>query len=360
MKAIFEIGPVDGQTSRALNADGTAWNVIIPMCDGDVSNLQGMKPFDRMLPMTGESDPEPKGMFAVWGANHNYFNTEWQESDSTGCHGTNHIPLFQPTGQSGSEKERAAGMHALMGFFRAHVGANAQPAFKNAYDPQYALPPALEAVTHVGRAYSDASSKSQVTIVEDFSHDATTTLGGQPFVAKNVTLTTATPPEHDATPKAGLVTWANADVDDSLTIPWSATAEGLDASQMKTLDFRTGVQNSTVASLASPNFSVQLVNADDSLSAKVSRKNYLVLTGAGHVILETVRIPVGDFGGANLAKVRGVKFSFDDTSNGAVYLAALRFSRADEHAAPSIRVRPARTRRRRGPSTRSPSRPATR
>jgi hypothetical protein len=36
---IFEIGPVDGQTNRILNADGTAWNVLLPMCDGDVFNL---------------------------------------------------------------------------------------------------------------------------------------------------------------------------------------------------------------------------------------------------------------------------------------------------------------------------------
>ena len=67
VKAIFEIGPVDGQTSRTLDALGTAWNVILPMCDGDVSNLQGMKPFDRMLNAPTEPKATPKGMFAVWG-----------------------------------------------------------------------------------------------------------------------------------------------------------------------------------------------------------------------------------------------------------------------------------------------------
>ena len=48
-EGIFEIGPVDGQTSRRLDADGTFWNVLLPMCDGDVSSLQGVRPFDRML-----------------------------------------------------------------------------------------------------------------------------------------------------------------------------------------------------------------------------------------------------------------------------------------------------------------------
>lgn len=333
IKAMFEIGPVDGQTGRVLNADGTAWNVILPMCDGDVSNLQGMKPFDRMLPMTSEASAQPKGMFAVWGANHNYFNTEWQESDSSGCRGTNHQPLFQ-SGVSGSEKQRATGLHALMGFFRAHVGANAELAFNNAYDPQYALPPALDQVTHIGRAYSDASSASQVLIVEDFTKPAGTSLGGQDIVSSNVTVANSTPPEHDTALKAALVKWTEAGENTSLTIPWAATGDGADASTMKTLDFRTGVQNSTVASLGTQNFHVQLVNADDSLSEKVSLSDYLTLTAGGHVILETVRIPLGDFKNANLAKVRGVKLSFDDTSNGSIYVAAVRFSRAAASAAP--------------------------
>src|SRR5262245_34078380 len=30
-EGIFEIGPVDGQTARILNADGTSWNVLLPM-----------------------------------------------------------------------------------------------------------------------------------------------------------------------------------------------------------------------------------------------------------------------------------------------------------------------------------------
>src|SRR5712692_10357279 len=48
-RAVFEIGPVDGQTNRLLDADGTVWNVLLPMCDGDVSNLQGIRAFDRNL-----------------------------------------------------------------------------------------------------------------------------------------------------------------------------------------------------------------------------------------------------------------------------------------------------------------------
>jgi hypothetical protein len=89
---IFEIGPVDGQTSRILNADGVPWNVLLPMCDGDVFNLQGVRPFDRMMLIRTETLPTPKSTFTVWGTNHNFYNTEWQLSDSPGCLG--HKRLF--------------------------------------------------------------------------------------------------------------------------------------------------------------------------------------------------------------------------------------------------------------------------
>jgi len=56
-RAIFEIGPVDGQTSRVLNASNTKWAVILPMCDGDVSDLEGMPPYDRMNAVFNETNP---------------------------------------------------------------------------------------------------------------------------------------------------------------------------------------------------------------------------------------------------------------------------------------------------------------
>ena len=64
-EGIFEIGPVDSQTALTLNALGTAWNVLLPMCDGDVSNLQGVKTFDRVLRVNSESPARQKSSFAV-------------------------------------------------------------------------------------------------------------------------------------------------------------------------------------------------------------------------------------------------------------------------------------------------------
>jgi hypothetical protein len=77
-EALFEIGPVDGQTrSRILNAEDLSWNVLLPGCDGDVASLQGVRPLDRMLLITTERLILPKSSFEVYGTNQNFYNTEF-------------------------------------------------------------------------------------------------------------------------------------------------------------------------------------------------------------------------------------------------------------------------------------------
>ncbi|HEX8177245.1 MAG TPA: hypothetical protein VF543_19305 [Pyrinomonadaceae bacterium] len=91
-KAIYEVAPTDRAADRLLDVGGVAWNVLLPMCDGDLVNLIGLMPFDRVMGFTGESRPRQKSAYAVWGANHNFFNTEWQRTDSNGC--LDHAAIF--------------------------------------------------------------------------------------------------------------------------------------------------------------------------------------------------------------------------------------------------------------------------
>ncbi len=106
-KVLYEIGPVDRQTARTPNALDVAWNVLLPYCDGDVADLQGVRPFDRMLLIQGEQAPRLKSAFAVYGANHNFYNTEWQQSDSPGCAGPGNAPLFPQLKGSASQRQTA-------------------------------------------------------------------------------------------------------------------------------------------------------------------------------------------------------------------------------------------------------------
>src|SRR5205823_7461039 len=90
------------------------------------------------------------------------------------------------------------------------------------------------------------------------------------------------------------------------------------------------------------NFSVRLALADGTLSEPVQLAAYtdlagpvgsLIFFGGGsvgrtllHPILQTVRIPLSDLG-APLTRVRGVRFTFDGTPTGAIYMSDIRISR---------------------------------
>lgn len=96
-----------------------------------------------------------------------------------------------------------------------------------------------------------------------------------------------------------------------------------------TFDFRLSRLGGAAVSLAPLGLSVQLLNSDDTLSAPVSIRDHVDLPSyGGHVVLDTVRIPLSAFTSVNLTAVRGARFVFDDTAAGAVALTGLRFSRS--------------------------------
>ena len=183
---IFEVGPVDGQTSRILNADGTKWNIILPMCDGDVFNLQGERVFDRMLQIRTETEKLPKSTFAVWGANHNFFNTEWQLTDSDGCAGPGNVRLFPDF--VGSESQRETTLFSGMAFFRGNVGEDQNAPFNQIFDPLFRLPQGLRAITRVDRAFTPSPNTRVTTVFEDFNNPTGTSSYGFANLAGNITL----------------------------------------------------------------------------------------------------------------------------------------------------------------------------
>ena len=66
------IGPTDfGQQV----ASGVPTEVLLPYCDGDVSDLQGQQFVDRGRDIT--TDPALRSAVMVMGADHNFFNREW-------------------------------------------------------------------------------------------------------------------------------------------------------------------------------------------------------------------------------------------------------------------------------------------
>src|SRR5262249_52740793 len=153
------------------------------------------------------------GMFAVWGANHNFFNTEWQVSDSSGCTGAGNVALFDAAGAIGSPKQRETSLHGGMSFFRTPLGAFPDPRFGETPAPSFETPTALQAITRVERAFADAATQPYALTVEDFSKPTGTGKSGLPTVSKNVTSEHTSVEEHDPVLRAAALAWASAGAD---------------------------------------------------------------------------------------------------------------------------------------------------
>lgn len=347
--AIFELGPVDGQTSRILTADGTTWNVLLPTCDGDVSDLQGIKPFNRMMRITNESPATQKSSFTVWGTNHNFYNTEWQLSDSDGCFGPGNSALFSPPFITGSDKQRQVSLQAVMAFFRGNVGASADPTFNENFNPQFALPPNVTSVTRVDRGYTDSPSSDVTLVFEDFDKPTGTNTYGSANDASNITINHGSIPQdsnNDAYGRPGVqraaaISWTSSG--GFFQTNWTNTGTGRDITAYQTLDVRLsrqcvlpGCQNPSPLNPAGPtNFSVQMVMADGSISDPLQIQDYTSLVGpvgggfagnALHPVLQTARISLTDFSNADLSQIRGVRFTFNGTPTGAIYFGNIRLS----------------------------------
>jgi hypothetical protein len=370
-KGIFEIAPVDRQTVRTLNAEGTTWSVMLPGCDGDVINQQGLWPYDRMMKSFSEIPARQKAFYYVLGANHNYWNTEWQFSDSSGCFSSS-VQLFETDpatgvlpGVTGSARQRTTGSASILALVRGVVRSSESDdeGFLTNFDPQFQLPAVVTSAARIQRGFI-ASPNSDVTqALEDFDQPAGTSQFGVPNQASNVTVEHVGVTEHGfpfstrdshfkpvplpAFVRAGRITWQRAGADVFFQINFSNPGSGLDFTDLATLDFRVDRETPARTPLnpAGPsNFHIQLVADDGSLSLPVAASDYISLVGpfgtpdadltfispvfpdGYHVNLQTVRIPIDAFRSDKLSRTRGIRLTFDDTASGKIYVTNFRGS----------------------------------
>jgi len=326
---------VDGQTSRILDPVGVSWNVLLPACDGDVSDLQGVKPYDRSLLITNESNSLNKSSFEVFGANHNFYNTEWQESDASGCQGqTALFPQFK-----GSKPQRTTASETLIPFFRAHLGPSKAPKLARRFDPSYPLSVKLTNVTAYARGFMATPRASQNFIVDNFNNATGTSSAGVPNQSSGLTqyLHGAASSSHDVTQRAAAVKWSSPG--GFLQVNVATAGNSVDVSGFKTLEFRVALRCFGSLCSSSPNptgdidFSIALANGNGTLSAPITLKSVAVVRRPVgddftlNSILQTVRVPFADFSGADITHFRGVRFTFNQTSASSIFLANVRLTR---------------------------------
>jgi hypothetical protein len=333
VRAAFEIGPVDGQSNRILNADGAVWNVLLPVCDGDVSDLEGVKPFDRMIQNFTSANAGAKSTYTVWGANHNFYNTEWQDSDSYGC--TGHRALFSPFG-TGSAEQRQTAMQSIVSFFVANVGPAPVPELEDLFDTERRV----TFDSPVQRGY--APDHTQTLSLEEFDGPAGTSSKGVKNTLSRVTVTHGSIAEHDSTSFGGTVRWTAPGTTTYFQVNFTNTGSGLDLTSYALLDFRVDRPKDQLNVAATTDLDIALVNSDNSVSASVPLSAFAdaAMGPAGgpyenyHVMLPTARLPLSSFTGANLGAIRGVRFVFKSTPMGVIHLANLRASRSTLASSP--------------------------
>ena len=322
IRGIFEIGAVDGQTGRVLDADDTAWNAVLPMCDGDVSDLEGRMPFERMISKSNETRKTPKSISMVYGANHNFFNTEWLDSDSVGCQG--HDPIFG-TGTESIEQQKVASTE-MTAFFLANVGSNKAAEHLEVFDPRTALPKSLTDVTRIDRDHIYTYDQMFSTVVDDFDQPTGQSSNRKSNLATGITVDNV----RYSRPFYASIKWSETAGSRFFQTNWADPNKGRDTTAYTSLDFRVGRQQDQVSEPAT-DFSVQLVDQDSNVSAAVAVSQFINLTGPGNAtnLFQTVRIPMQLFGLKPQAKIQGIRFNFDRSPKGAINLANVRFTRND-------------------------------
>ncbi len=181
IRAVFEIAPVDfgPMTESPLTARDVAWSVLIAACDGDVVDYQGIQPWHRAV--LEVADGYPKSVLTAWGANHNYFNSQWQVSDAKNCAAGQTpqwdvgAPLLADTrpeladvlgylaasareGVTGSPAQIRIGAASMLAFFRANVGEERTPELGSLFDPQFRLPALFAEDGPLSRAYGKSGA----------------------------------------------------------------------------------------------------------------------------------------------------------------------------------------------------------
>lgn len=365
VRAVLPLAPVDFNRPVVNNA---ALEVILPYCDGDVSDNQGVHFYDdARYNVAGDSGA--KHTVQVMGANHNYYNTVWTPgmfpagtADDWGYVTGGSVDGHCGTGAGNkrltSAQQRGTGLAYLSAFMRAYVGGETQ--FLPLLTGE-APPPASAQTTNLHVSYhapDTATARRDVNRLLTATNLTTNTLGGattqsgltphnlcggdspQPQHCLPATQSTARQPHTVASArstKRGL---------SQLRTGWDAFGStykndlplgARDVSGFQALQFRVSVNYNDLRnpSNTAQNFSVVLTDgAGAQATVRVGDVSTALFYPPGtvgpvpKVLLNTVRLPLASFNGVNLSDIRSVKFNFDQTGRGALLISDLAFASA--------------------------------
>jgi hypothetical protein len=367
IKAVFPLAPVDFNRPVVNRA---ALSVLLPYCDGDVNDLQGVHFYDDAR-YNVPGDPAPKHYILVMGANHNFYNTIWSPSSPFPGSADDWL-AFTPGGSSDPQcgivkgnqrlteaQERGTGKAYMSAFFRAYVGGESEfipfltgdappppSASTNNLFVSYHAPDSPDLRLDVNRLLNatNLTTNTLGAAVTRSGLNPYDLCGGEPPQPAKCLPDEPNARQPHTTPSArsplrGL-SQLRTGWDDFSALYKNELPPGLrDVSGFQAVQFRISVNFADARNLAglAQNFTVALTDGGGFVSSvpvsNFSGALYFPPGSVGpvpKVVLNTVRIPLSAFTGVNLNNIRSVQFKFDQRLQGAILVTDVAFASAPQ------------------------------
>ncbi len=368
--------------------ENVALGVVLPYCDGDLIDLQGVHYYDDAR-YSSANDATPKHSFLVMGANHNFYNTVWTPglfpvgtSDdwrTTTPPGIDPLlyPSLTPDPYCGASSQRLSdaeqrrtGITLITAFFRTYLGHEKQ--FMDILTGDVAPPPSATTAT-IHASYHPASNKRlDINRLDSKSREIINSLGG---ATSQVGLSTYDICGADSSEAKCL---AEPDQRQPHTSNFNTLNNKLGLSQLKlrwdnngdwyenqlpvgqhniraygVLQFRVGVNFVDSPMGQTQDFEIELRDgAGARASVLVSRYSNALFYPPGdpsriffinsyalgnsfenpvpRLFLNTVRIPLSQFKGVDLSNITAIRFNFNQTPQGAVMISDLALAKDEK------------------------------
>jgi hypothetical protein len=324
LTAVFSLAATDFGAEAPY---GVHFASLLPLCDGDVYDLQGAHAYDRGR-FADPNETHSRAQYTVTGANHNFFNSVWTLDDYSGSDPACNASAAGNVRLSESD-QRDVGLTLMASFFRRWVGG------ETAFDalvkgaealPASACPGAATTCPTLVRTSYLAPAVDRVQLAQPGI--ATVTQAGF------ATFSTCTP----TTSGTGCPTNPTRNIATQHTLAWSApatltaTIPARDVSGLSALTFRTGVNYNDVRNTTAAQDLDVVIRDAAGATATVQVAPYTASLrkppGAAdrELMLDGVWVPLSAFAGVNLTQVTSVQLK-TRTASGSIQLAELAFQR---------------------------------
>lgn len=336
--AVLPLAPVD---FTRVTVNRVPLSVVLPYCDGDVFDLQGVHFFDDARYRV-PGDPRPKHVLTLFGANHNFFNSVW--TPAFGFPGAFDDTFGRCAGKLTPSQQRRVGAAYIVSYFRRYLGEELglDPVWTGAatprrIDPSRALM-AFMAPDLPGRRLDIDRFTASRSIGRTEAGDDVTASGLSLLAwCANTVEVPCVPGDlsfsdvHLPGLSRGVFGWAGSQGEVHFDLGTATDVRAFDA-----LQFRVAVNPGYRANsgIRYQDLSVSLLDGDGAgvaVPASTGGNEALrfpkgVHRFTGHVILQQVRFPLDVFAGVDLSDVREVVISFDRVEAGVIDVADLAFS----------------------------------